>query len=54
MAKIIVHLNVDESAILAETGQDNLTDAIIQELGWLQGSGMTVEGWNFEEGKNKN
>lgn len=47
MAKIKVIIEVYEDAIKAETGIDDLPDAIRQELGWLHDSGMVVENWEF-------
>lgn len=47
MSKIQVTINVDDDAILSESGQPNLEDAIRQELGWLHDSGMSVESWSF-------
>lgn len=49
MSKIQVTINVDDDAILAESGQSGLEDAIRQELGWLHDSGMFVESWSFLE-----
>ena len=49
MAKITVTLDVDESTILKESGQDNLSDAISQELNRLNDSGMYVDEWHFNE-----
>lgn len=51
--KIDVRLNVHKESVLAESGQESLEDAITQELGWLQDSGMSVESWSFSE-KEKN
>ena len=47
MKRITVTLNVDESILLEESGQENLNDAISQELNWLHDSGMYVQGWEF-------
>lgn len=47
MAKIKVIIEVYEEEIKAETGMDNLSDAISQELGWLHDSGMFAENWEF-------
>lgn len=52
MKKITVTLNVDEAAVMAESGQNNLEDAIRQELGWLHDSGMFVDSLSFAEEKN--
>lgn len=49
MKRIIVTLNVDEDTVLNESGQNNLNDAISQELCWLHDSGMFVEEWVFSE-----
>ncbi len=47
MAKISVVIEVFEEEIKAESGIDDLSDAIRQELGWLRDSGMIVESWEF-------
>lgn len=47
MAKIKAIIEVFEEEIRAETGIDDLSDAIRQELGWLHDSGMFVESWEF-------
>ena len=49
MRKIHVTLNVDEETILKESDQENLDDAISQELGWLHDSGITLENWSFAD-----
>lgn len=49
MKQIIVTLQVDEDTVMNESGQNNLDDAISQELGWLHDSGMFVESWSFLE-----
>ena len=49
MKKIVVYVEVDEDAVLNSSGQTSLEDAIVTELGWLHNSGMTVEGWKFQE-----
>lgn len=49
MKKIHVTLDVDENVVLAESGQECLSDAVSQELGWLHDSGMFVESWSFAE-----
>lgn len=56
MRKIRVELEVYEDILLKETentGTDNLEEAINQELGWLNDSGMFVSSWSFisEEGE---
>lgn len=49
MKKITVTLQVDESALKAESSMDNLEEAINRELGWLHESGMYAESWSFSE-----
>lgn len=49
MKQITVTLNIDESALQAESSLDNLEEAINQELGWLHDSGMYVEAWSFTD-----
>lgn len=49
MKKIHVTLNVDEETILNESGQENLDDAISQELGWLHDSGISLENWSYAD-----
>ena len=49
--KINVTLTIDEDAIRAESQQENLQDAINQELGWLYDSGMFVDHWSFDAGE---
>ena len=49
MKKIEVVLNVDEDVLLNESGQESLDDAVAQELGWLQDSGLSVESWSFAD-----
>ena len=49
MRKIHVTLNVDEETILKESDQENLDDAISQELGWLHDSGISVENWSYAD-----
>lgn len=45
MVKIKAIIQVHEDEIKAESGLENLDDAIRQELGWLHDSGMVVESW---------
>lgn len=47
MKQIHVTFNIDETAIMNESGQANLDDVISQELGWLHNSGISVESWSF-------
>ncbi|MBQ8248127.1 MAG: hypothetical protein IJZ42_13445 [Lachnospiraceae bacterium] len=49
MKKINVTLTIDEDAIKSVSGTDSLDDAISQELGWLNQSGMSIGGWSYEE-----
>lgn len=49
MKQITVTLNVDEDIVMAESGLDNLEEAIRRELGWLLDSGMSVESWSFSD-----
>lgn len=51
MAKISVVIDVLEDEIKAESGIEELSDAIRQELGWLRDSGMIVESWEFISSK---
>ena len=52
MRKIAVTFGVDDDAILGESGQECLEDAITQELGWCHDSGMLVESWQFIDDAN--
>ncbi len=47
MAKIMAIIEVYENEIKAKSGQEELSDAITQELGWLHDSGMAVETWDY-------
>lgn len=45
--KIKAIIQVHEDEIKAESGLEDLDDAIRQELGWLHDSGMAVESWEL-------
>lgn len=49
MVRITATIEVFEDEIRAESGIEDLSDAIRQELGWLHDSGMVVENWEFVE-----
>ncbi len=53
MKKVNVILNVDEDVIKSASGLNSLDEAITQELGWLQDSGILVEKWYFEDKINR-
>ena len=46
--KIIVTIEVDEHGVKESSGFENLSNAINSELGWLQGTGLSVTDWKFE------
>lgn len=45
--KITVTIEVDEKMVLDESSQENIEDAISQELDWIQPSGLYVQSWQF-------
>lgn len=47
MVRITATIEVFEDEIRAESGIEDLSDAIRQELGWLHDSGMIVESWEY-------
>lgn len=51
MKQINVVLEVDEEKIMYVNKQNDLEEAIIQELGWLSDSGISVKSWKFEKEK---